>query len=153
PTVLTAMPRLLEKVQAGVEEKGRRPGLEGRLAAFACATARAYARERFGPRGEAGLGLMLRQLLADLLVLRRVRALLGGRLRTIVTGGAAHPVACTEFFTGVGVRVLPGYGLTEHAPVISFNTPRAFRFGTVGRPLPGVETRIAEDGEVLVRGP
>lgn len=152
PTILTTVPRVLEKILTTVEDKSRAPGLAGRVAGFAMTAARDWSRARFGETGQASPYQELRRRLADLVALGKVRALLGGRVRVIVTGGAATPTPVTEFFRGLGIDLIPGYGLTESSPVIAFNTPRHFRFGSVGKPIPGVDVRIAADGEILARG-
>ena len=153
PTVLTSVPRVFEKVLGKVEETAAAGGLKGALTRFGIDTARAWALARYGGSGAVSPGLSLKRAVADKLVYGKVRAKLGGRTRVVVTGGAATPNTVTEFFTGVGVRVLPGYGLTESSPVIAFNTFAHFRFGTVGKPIPGTEVKIAADGEILARGP
>jgi long-chain acyl-CoA synthetase len=95
----------------------------------------------------------LKRTVADTLVYKKWRAALGGRLKYAVVGGAALNGELTNVFGAAGIMALQGYGLTETSPVIAFNRPERNRPGTVGEPLPGVEVRIAEDGEILTRGP
>lgn len=97
--------------------------------------------------------LQMKQNIADKLVFAKLKAATGGQLRFFVSGGAALPQSIAEFFHAAGILILEGYGLTETSPVISMNYPEKWKFGTVGVPVPGVEVQIAEDGEILTRGP
>jgi long-chain acyl-CoA synthetase len=151
PTVLPAAPRVFERVHAAVIAGFRREtGPRRRLVDWAVRTGRrAAARRREGrrPRG----ALRARTAVASRLVFHRVQARLGGRLRHAISGGAALGPDVPELFDALGILVLEGYGLTE-CPVVSVNRPGSYRFGTVGPPLPGIEVRVAGDGELLVRG-
>jgi long-chain acyl-CoA synthetase len=153
PTIVAAVPRFFEKIYAAVmEEGGRAAGTKRRLFDWAMRVA-----ERAIPwraRGEAApAGLRLAWRLADAVVYRKIRARLGGRIRRLNSGGAPLAKELAEFFWAVGVPVYAGYGLTETSPVVSTETEKARKVGTVGRPIPNVEVRIADDGEILVRGP
>jgi len=100
-----------------------------------------------------GFGLALEHFLYERLVYRKVRAALGSRFRFAISGGAPLAKELAEFFWAVGIEVYEGYGLTETSPVIALACPSAWRLGTVGRIVPGIECRIADDGEILTRGP
>jgi long-chain acyl-CoA synthetase len=153
PTVMIAVPRFFEKVYLRVQEKvAADPPARQRIFRWALGVGR----ERFAhqvARTRPGLGLRLRHKLADRLVFAKVKERTGGRMRIFVSGGAPLGRELAEFFGSVGLLVLEGYGLTETSPVIAVNLPTAMRPGTVGRPVPGVEVKIAPDGEILTRGP
>jgi long-chain acyl-CoA synthetase len=153
PTLLTGVPRVFEKLHARILEKGQsEPGLKATI--FRWAARAGAARGKAQLRG-ASLGPLgsLQAAVADRLVFAKIRAGVGGRLRYFVSGSAPLPVNIAEFFQGVGLPILEGYGLTETAPILTVNPPAAPRAGTVGTALPGVELRIAADGEILARGP
>jgi long-chain acyl-CoA synthetase len=150
PTVLLAVPRVFEKVFHGARRKAVDGG-KGKI--FDAAAATAVAWSKACDAGGPGAGLRLRRALFDALVYRRLRAALGGHVRAAVSGSAPLTEHLGHFFRGVGVPVLEGYGLTETTAAISVNTMSAQRIGTVGRPIPGQTIRIADDGEILVRGP
>ena len=97
--------------------------------------------------------MQLQQRIADKLVFAKLKAATGGQLRFFISGGAALPQSIAEFFHAAGILILEGYGLTETSPVISLNHPKKWKFGTVGVQIPGIEVQIAEDGEILTRGP
>ena len=147
PTIMTFVPRILEVIRARVlASVGREPPWRQRLFHRAVALGR--------KRQEEGLTLAERAVDAGLerLVRRKVRARFGGRFRTAMSGGARLDPALGRFFMGLGIELLQGYGQTEAGPVVSANTRGAADIETVGRPLAGVEVRIAEDGEILIRG-
>lgn len=153
PTVAAAVPRFFEKIYANLMEKGHKAtGLKRRLFDWSMrVVAKATPWRAYGKR--ASLGVKLEWHLADRLVYRKIRAALGGRIRAFISGGAPLSRDLTEFFAAVGVEIHQGYGLTETSPIISNNLPGSNRIGSVGRPIPNVEVRIAEDGEILVKGP
>ena len=149
PTAVVSVPRLYEKVYQRVTGGA---GIKGRLARWAASVGAEWLAKQ--EAGEVVSGsLSLRYRLADRLVFRKIRAGIGGRLRYFVSGGAPLSPDINRFFHAAGVRILEGYGLTETSPVTNVNTLDHWRIGTVGRPVPGTEIRIAEDGEILIRGP
>ena len=152
PTILPSVPRLFEKVQGSVEARfAETKGPRRKLGDWALSVGRRSAAER--SRGVApSRALALQRSLADRLVFAKVKQRLGGRLRFAVSGGAPLSREVAEYFDALGILILEGYGLTECTTASHVNVPGAFRFGTVGRPFPGIEVRIEEDGEVLLRG-
>ncbi len=153
PSFAVAVPRVFEKIHARVLAQAAARGRPARaLVEWAAAVAAKVScrRERGLPPGPA---LALRHRLADLLVLRRLRAAVGGRLRFFVSGGAPLDPEVARFFHGAGLLVCEGWGATETCAPVTWNSPPAYRLGSVGRPLPGAEVRIAADGELEVRGP
>jgi long-chain acyl-CoA synthetase len=153
PTVMTSVPRLYESMQSRIQDvAAKAPPLRQRLFQWALSVGRAaVAREQAGQ----GVGPMLafQRAIADRLVGAKIRERTGGRIRYFVSGGAPLPRSTAEFFGAFGLTILEGYGLTETSPVICVNRPGRVCFGTVGPPIPGVEVKIAADGEILTRGP
>jgi long-chain acyl-CoA synthetase len=153
PTMTAAVPRFYEKMYANILEKGhRQAGLKRKIFDWALHVADKAAPWRaFGK--DVAAGIKLQWWIANALVYSKIREGLGGRIRTFSSGGAPLAPELAEFYWAIDVPVYQGYGLTETAPVISANMPTANKVGTVGQPIPNVQVRIAEDGEILVKGP
>ena len=149
PTFVVAVPRVFEKVYNGAKQKAHSEG-KGRIFDAAEATAVAFSQSM--DNGGPSVGLRLRHMLFDRLVYSRLRAALGGRCTAAVSGGAPLGERLAHFFRGIGVPVLEGYGLTETSAAACVNTQSAFRVGTVGKPVAGTSVRIADDGEILIKG-
>jgi long-chain acyl-CoA synthetase len=150
PTILNGVPRFYEKVYARVMDNANRLSpLQKRIFHWGLNRLMGRARAHFAGRADNSLLTAL----ADLLVAKKIRARVGGRLQYCISGGAALPPHVLDFFFAIGITVLEGYGLTETSPVITLNPPGHERRGSVGTPLPGVEIRIGEEGEILTRGP
>ena len=153
PTLLASVPRLFEKVAAGVEaQAASKPALARKLFAWACAVGREAGPHRCATT-RMPPGLRLRAAAADRLVARKLHAKLGGCLTKVIAGGAPLGKDLSEKLLAMGLMVDEGYGLTETSPVVALNRPGGRRPGSVGRPMPNVEVRFAQDGELLVRGP
>jgi len=153
PTVVVSVPRLFEKIYARIMDQvlaGSR--LKQAIFFWALATGKRWATETIAKR-PVGKGLALRRALAHKLVFAKIAAKTGGRIKQFICGGAALSRDIAEFFYAMGLVIMPGYGLTETSPVLTGSTLDSYRLGTAGKPLPGVELRIAEDGEILARGP
>jgi long-chain acyl-CoA synthetase len=150
PTFLLAVPRVFEKVYNTAQQQAAASPAKARIFAAASATAIAYS-QALGS-GRPGPGVQLRHALFDRLVYGKLRAAVGGKVRYAVSGGAPLGERLGHFFRGAGITVLEGYGLTETSAAAAVNKPSRNKVGTVGQPLPGVSARIAEDGEVLLRG-
>jgi len=149
PTVAVSVPRLYEKIYNGVMEA---EGLTKKLIEWACGVGGIWADEVLAGRSP-GIFLRMRYRLADALVFGKIRSAVGGRIKYFMCGGAPLAPDLNRFFYSVGLPILEGYGLTETSPVTNVNTIDALKIGRVGPPVPGTEIRIAEDGEILVRGP
>ena len=153
PTVLIGVPRVYEKMQARILEKGSAAsGMKGALFKWAMRVGLARARATLRGR-HAGPLTALQASIAERMVFSKVREGTGGRLRIVVSGSAPLPTAVAEFFAAIGLPVIEGYGLTETAPVLTVSPAGAERAGAVGKPLSGVALKIAPDGEILARGP
>ena len=153
PTIMALVPRGYEQIHGRVEQGIRQASpAKRRLAHWAINVAgKRLDKVLAGKRVDPLLAMQFN--VADRLVFSKLRAVTGGRIRFFVSGGAPLGKDLARFFHSVGLPILEGYGLTETSPVISFNQPGDFKLGTVGKPVPGVEVAIAEDGEVLTRGP
>jgi long-chain acyl-CoA synthetase len=153
PDVFAAVPRLFEKMRSRILDTVA-GGSKGKQKIFAWALKVAEERLPYRvERREMPTGLMLKSAIADKLVFKKILGRLGGRVRFVLSGGAPLSPDLAAFFIGAGLEILEGYGLTETSPVIALNTPDQRRIGTVGPVIPGVEVKIAEDGEILSRGP
>ncbi|KUL20830.1 AMP-dependent synthetase/ligase [Streptomyces regalis] len=159
PTYMAAVPRIFEKVYNGVAAKARAAGgAKYKIFQWAAEVAREYAKvtqDNFRRTGthSAPFGLAAKHKVADALVYAKIREAFGGNLRACVSGSAALSPEIGYFFAGAGIHILEGYGLTESSAASFVNPGEAYRTGTVGKPLPGTEVRIADDGEILLRGP
>jgi len=153
PTVMTGVPRVFEKMQARVlAAGGALPAPRRQLFNWALGVARRRGAV-LSDGGVPSAWLKLESRVADRFVFSEIRARLGGRIRYAVSGGAPLPIDIGRVFYGVGVPILEGYGLTETAPVLCLMPLERVKLGTVGKALPNVELRTAEDGEILARGP
>ncbi|MFI6701179.1 AMP-dependent synthetase/ligase [Streptomyces sp. NPDC050509] len=159
PTYMAAVPRIFEKVYNGVAAKARAGGpAKHKIFQWAAGVAREYAvaaQDNFRRTGTRTVPFALgaRHKVADALVYSKLREAFGGRLRAAVSGSAALAPEIGYFFSGAGIHILEGYGLTETSAASFVNPGEAYRTGTVGKPLPGTEVRIADDGEILLRSP
>jgi long-chain acyl-CoA synthetase len=149
PSFLLAVPRVFEKIYNGAQQKAT---ADGKGAVFDRAAGVAIDYSRSLDSGGPGLVLRAKHALFDRLVYSKLRAATGGRVAWAVSGGAPLGDRLGHFFRGIGITILEGYGLTETAGATTVNRPDALRIGSVGRPFPGAAVRIADDGEVLLKG-
>jgi long-chain acyl-CoA synthetase len=153
PTVFTSVPRFYEKLYEGIQQRiGSQSGLQKRLVERGLAVGTEWSRmERTGER--PSWGLRARHAILDRLVLRRIRAVMGGEVRLMISGSSAAPVWLLEFFHSIGLLVLEAYGITENPVPVAANRPAEYRFGSVGKPFSVNHVRIGQNDEVLVQGP
>ncbi|MEI7671913.1 MAG: long-chain fatty acid--CoA ligase, partial [Deltaproteobacteria bacterium] len=152
PTMLVGVPRIFEKIYTGILQKiAAASPLRQKVFSWAMSIG-----SRTAPHRMAGkplpLSLSIRNAVADRLVFRKIRGVFGGRVKYLISGGAPMPMELLEFFYASGLLILEGYGLTETVAPVSVNRPNDFKFGTVGRLIDGIEAKLAEDGELLLRG-
>ena len=148
PSVMVAVPRVYEKIAAQVQQQTR-SGLKHSVYEWALRVGRAHRDQVLAGQTPSSITWKL----SDKLVFSKVKKALGGRVQLFISGGAPLGRDLAAWYSDIGIRIHEGYGLTETAPVISVNTPSNHKLGTVGKPLRNVEVKIADDGEILVRGP
>lgn len=153
PTIMTAVPRLFERIYSRIKRtvESQSPNKQ-KIFNWALEVGRNYMDAKKSRDG-VPIGLSLKRTLADKLVYKKLREQIGGNMRFFISGGAALSRDLGLFFESVGILIIEGYGLTESSPVISANRVNDYKFGTVGKPMPGVEVKIAQDGEILAHGP
>jgi long-chain acyl-CoA synthetase len=152
PTVMTTVPRLFERIYSKVikNAESQKPAKQ-KIFYWAVKVGEKYIQTK--RKGKLSPVLSAQYKIADTLVFKKLREKTGGKLRFFISGGAALSKDLGEFFEAAGIKIREGYGLTESSPVITVNRVDDYKFGTVGKPLPGVEVKIASDGEILARGP
>ncbi|HTY35920.1 MAG TPA: long-chain fatty acid--CoA ligase [Bacteroidota bacterium] len=152
PTVVTTVPRLFERIYTRITKQiDNSPPARQKIFRWAVSVGKEFSEEK--QKGTVSPVLRLQQALADRLVFSKLKQRTGGRIRFFVSGGAALSRELGEFFEAVGISIIEGYGLTETSPVLAVNRVDDYKFGTVGKSMPGVELKIADDGEILAKGP
>lgn len=152
PTIMTSVPRLFERIYNRIKNQVESaPAARRKIFNWAIKVGSDYAKAK--KLGRIPLSLSVQHRIADKLVFHKLKNATGGRIKYFVSGGAALGREYGEFFEAVGLQIIEGYGLTESSPVISANRLDDYKFGSVGKPIPGVEVKIASDGEILARGP
>jgi long-chain acyl-CoA synthetase len=149
PTIFVGVPRVFEKVRQAVEQKSAGSAIKKKLLGWAVGVGRRHLEEMSAGKLPDAYDWKL----AHRLIYSKIAKAFGGRVRIFIAGGAPLGMDTASWFGAVGIRILEGYGLTETSPVLALNSPGGYRMGSVGRPLPNVQCRIAEDGELLVKGP
>jgi long-chain acyl-CoA synthetase len=152
PTIMTSVPRLFERIHTKIiKNVDSQPLKKQKIFYWAMDVGVRYA--QFKKQGNIPFSFILKHKVADKLVFGKLREKTGGNLRFFISGGAALPTYLGNFFEAIGIIIVEGYGLTESSPVICANRVEDFKFGSVGKPFPGVEIKIASDGEILAKGP
>jgi len=152
PTIITTVPRLFERIYSKIiKNVESQSSSKQKIFYWAIEVGREYHKAK--KEGSSTISLSIKHKLADKLVFQKLRERTGGKLRFFISGGAPLARDLGEFFEAVGLQIVEGYGLTESSPVIAANKIDDYKFGTVGKPFPGVEIKIASDGEILARGP
>ncbi len=149
PTVLVGVPRVYEKIRQGVEQKSSASPMKEKILAWAIHAGAPHRDAIHAGRRPSSLTWKL----ANKLVYSKIQEAFGGRIERFISGGAPLGIDTGNWFASAGISILEGYGLTETSPVLAINTPLTHRMGSVGKPLPNVECKLASDGELLVRGP
>ncbi|MFC2134499.1 AMP-dependent synthetase/ligase [Bacteroidota bacterium] len=153
PTIITAVPRLFERIHSKIKRNvEKQPEKKQKIFNWAIEVGKQYKAAQKADES-IPISLTAKHKLADKLVFKKLREKTGGRLRFFISGGAALARELGLFFDAVGILIIEGYGLTESSPVITANRVNDYKFGSVGKPLPGVEVKIAKDGEILAYGP
>lgn len=153
PTIIFTVPRLFDRMKANMlKQVGSQSAVKQKIFNWAVKTGEEYHR-RMNETNQVGVALSTQHKLADKLIYHKIGKKFGGRLRYFVSGGAALPQKIGEFFQALEIPILEGFGLTETSPVTNVNRPEKIKFGTVGPPVSNVQVRIAEDGEILLKGP
>lgn len=153
PTIMTAVPRLFERIYSKIKRNvENQPEKKQKIFNWAIEIGKEY-QIALKSGHPVPIFLSLKRKLADKLVFHKLREATGGRLRFFISGGAALSRELGQFFEAVGLLIIEGYGLTESSPVLACNRVNDYKFGTVGKPYPGVEIKIAKDGEILAYGP
>ena len=151
PTIITTVPRLFERIHSRIiKSVEKESSLKQKIFYWAIETGKKYSQLK--RTNNISLKLKIQYSLADKLVFSKLKEKMGGRLRFFVSGGASLPREMGEFFGAIGIIILEGYGLTESSPVIAVNRVDDYKFGTVGKVMPGVQVKIAPDGEILAKG-
>jgi long-chain acyl-CoA synthetase len=152
PTIVPTVPRLFERIHSRIiKQVESEPPMRRKIFSWAMKVGRDYAWAV--KRHEVSLTLKLTHAIADRLVFRKIKARTGSRIKFFISGGAALGREFGEFFEAIGLTIVEGYGLTETSPVLTVNRLENYKFGSVGKVIPGVELKIADDGEILARGP